>query len=489
MSLSTISYPLVSARGVLGGPDAAFTDPFANVVFIGATDIHPSVLLEQLANGGFPIDTLGAFLHEGTHHRCFDSPVGLSLLGIEGFSRAAWWQTLQCREDASCAQQPVCANRALIREILALFTPLAEGLALYAELDALPGNAASASQTLLNALSVYFEGQMADFARRRQSPYAAFETLLRHERHSTHATFARTRELLASSDAEVLAYQQGYAWVTSVARSLQERSNVAASDTDVLAAFLCSFFFDDYELARMISGASWSVEYGAPILHAGAIYEYLEARVQLLRTPQAVAWLQEYAGRLARGTARSSSFVTPTTAANERMRSVQQQALVGELYWAAPKATAARRFFRFGTFRADALQIDVEREHVACSVGDRVIALPLLPRGAPVGTGQVSYDASETAIELLIVNYHVVICYFGRGSLLAATDRRMQPLRADVAEQALGWTAPYTHAEAWRLRHWELLHPAPDTACAKYLQARLAAASHATQAIYQVSSM
>jgi hypothetical protein len=141
----------------------AFNDPFSNIVSLGEnSELSRTELLQVFRGGTYPSSALASFLHEGTHHRCFDSPVGAVLLGIEAFSRLAWSKSFDCcREGESdveaCSRNPICFNRALVRELCNFLAPMAEGLALYGELDAAPGASLAASVPHLNALAVFFE--------------------------------------------------------------------------------------------------------------------------------------------------------------------------------------------------------------------------------------------------------------------------------------------------------------------------------------------
>jgi hypothetical protein len=85
--------------------------------------------------GELPVWTLSTFIHEGTHHWSFLSPVGLSLAKLK-FD--AWKYACRIQDDGATKKRLAGLTEAWLRyEVaVAVLRPLAEGLALFAEFDA-----------------------------------------------------------------------------------------------------------------------------------------------------------------------------------------------------------------------------------------------------------------------------------------------------------------------------------------------------------------
>ena len=56
----------------------SWTDPVSNLMLLHQLDLR-SALARLRDREALPQDALPSFLHESTHHWCFDSPVGLTL--------------------------------------------------------------------------------------------------------------------------------------------------------------------------------------------------------------------------------------------------------------------------------------------------------------------------------------------------------------------------------------------------------------------------
>jgi len=493
--LSSLILPMLAPKAQFGqtaGP--AFNDPLSNVVFLGE-GLSPREIIQDVKRGTYPRQCLGPFLHEGTHHRCFDTPTGYALLGIESFSRVSWWTTLECRrpkgDKSVCAENPTCFNRVLLRALYQLMTPLAEGLALYGELDATPGNSAAASSSALNAVSVFRYSDMVKTVLSGQSidqVYADLKNWEISERNNPKGTFSTTRHALAQH-AELPAlrpYRVGYEWITGLVRGLHHYSANARADSDVTLAFLCSYFFDDWKFANMIASASWSITGGAPSCTLADLGEYLKRRAAALRDPSVAKAFDLYAAALAIGATRRCPFLNYSTRLYERLSLFNGQAGAAELHWRAPKTSKHRHVFRLGTMNADTVTLNIPNATFKATIDGMTIQGAGLKDGFPSDPEQTIVEAhgNETAIEVLLVQHQVFVCVFYKGNLIAALDRQLSPIDSELAENLLGDISPFENAEWWRRRHWELLDPNPETTCGEYLVARLTEAEQINASLY-----
>jgi len=501
---------------------AAWNDPISNIVWLGGSpDLDAAKVLTLLNHGTFPTDCLAPFYHEGTHHLCFDSPVGNVLLAIESFSRMAWWKTLECRQEdrvgrLPCSDNPVCFNRRLLRQILTLITPLAEGIALYGELDAAPGAAPAASRILIDALSVFFDARSTELARAHiqalrdqgspqpgdshwaeevragvtEGVMTAFGAWLRDERMRLGSSFTKARELLASggSAASGSVYEAGYDWVTRTVADITRHSELAKLDTDLVLAFLCAYIFHDWRLASLLSTASWTVTGGQPTVAATALAQYLKTRMRDLRSADVGEMVDAYSKELSTGDIRRCSFLHYSREAHEHLAmQIAPQAGAHELYWAAPKSQRDRLLFRFGVLAPDRLLVVPKEKRVTCEVGGSTMALPLLTGGLPFGHEDAPLETGgdESGIELIVLRGRVFVCFFMKGSVVAVTDRHFRPIPDMDAEEVFGDMSSFAHSEGWRRHYWELLDPPEGSSCRRYLNEGLAEIERWATRIYE----
>jgi hypothetical protein len=131
------------------GDKLSDTDPINNTVLISGLDfLRDGAGL--LSPGGYPAFAIGSYVHESLHHHCFRSPVGsaISLLYHRGFLRAYDYLSLGARSPFD--DYDVLEDIVRVETILHLMRPLAEGIALFGEFDALPGKSKSLSATFRN---------------------------------------------------------------------------------------------------------------------------------------------------------------------------------------------------------------------------------------------------------------------------------------------------------------------------------------------------
>ena len=478
---------------------AAFNDPLSNVVFLGQQSrLSRTETLQKFIEGGYPEESLAAFFLYFTHHRCFDSPVGYALLAIESFSRLAWFETIKCRKEGNsdieaCKSNPICFNRALMRVLYQMLTPLAEGLALYGELNAYPGRSKAASQIAINATSVYFERQtklLMQFAP-FSSLYDEFGKWLNAEREKDDSPFAATTALLNDEPEEPWKepYLIGYAWVNQLIAELHRHSSSARQDTDVSLAFLCSFFFDDWHFASIIARAAWgTLSHIEPTQTIQQITNYLESRIQLIHQPDVDIMFEEYTEALVAGSLNSCSFTNYKPELQQLLQIAGASSGGSELYIHAPKASQYRHIFRFGVMTADEMSLNLNDGICQCDIEGHTYSLPILKGGAPAfrDNGSLVANGYDATIEFVLLKWVPYVCFFFRGNLIAVTDRRLKPIAESEAEVLFGNMSSFYHNEWWRRHYWDLLDPSSNTTCGTHIAQRLQEAETPIRAIYQI---
>jgi hypothetical protein len=224
--------------------DRSFTDPVTNATLLSSIDLEAH--LGSIMQFELPGDCLPAFLHEATHHWCFFSPVGTTLAFLAQRAR---------RRAALIAAEAAPAIDAwdLVDDLVRYkagtecLRPLSEGLALFAELDVVPGSSKVTSDVMLSAAVCFLLGRSEVEEREPLVGLPLFALL--HSVRCSQRTISRKTNLLLQplrASAE-LSYLPGYL----VARNLwleMWRRSPRLSDTDLALLYMYGYFYCDYGL-------------------------------------------------------------------------------------------------------------------------------------------------------------------------------------------------------------------------------------------------
>lgn len=219
------------------------TDPLANLVVLSALDI--SRHLDEIVRRDMPIGTLPTFLHEVTHHWCFDTPVGvaLHLLFLQA-RRSAWIGLKQRSEDhAWDTLDSVVRYEAALN----LLRPLSEGLALFAEHDVIPGQTRIISRPMQIMACVYGRA----VAVRGETPYGKLPLVLAAARLSRHHLRRKADLYIQPMTCDEGGYLPGYLLVKCLWADALRQSPIFL-DTDFFFQYLCSHIFHDWSLVAAL---------------------------------------------------------------------------------------------------------------------------------------------------------------------------------------------------------------------------------------------
>lgn len=138
------------------GDKLSNTDPISNSVLISGLDFSRDGANLLLA-GRYPMACLNSYIHESLHHMCFRTPVGTAIAYLyhRAFLRACDHVTLQ--EASPFDDYHVLEDVARVETILHIMRPLAEGIALFGEFDAWPGESLSLSATFRSVAVAFAE--------------------------------------------------------------------------------------------------------------------------------------------------------------------------------------------------------------------------------------------------------------------------------------------------------------------------------------------
>jgi hypothetical protein len=118
------------------GSDRSYTDPVTNLTVVSG--INASAHLWLISRGALGSDSFSAFVHEATHSYTCASLVGGALAMLHQRAVLYGNAAQQRRESESAAQRHFLRDYSRFQQIAIALRPIAEGIALLMELDAVP---------------------------------------------------------------------------------------------------------------------------------------------------------------------------------------------------------------------------------------------------------------------------------------------------------------------------------------------------------------
>lgn len=366
--------------------DVAYTDPTSNAVVIDNFD--PLAYIDKIREGRMPIDLLPNVLHECTHHVTFDSSVGLAFAALWSGAVSTWTMQIGAGKPALPAR-----DLAVIRVHRALYTPLMEGLALFAEHDLITGDSPLVTRITQHVAPLFSSNN--DLLRQaRQQP----------------DWIERKRLLLSQPVDPQQHYLLGYLATKALYRRMS-RDCPPLRDPELFMLAVMRHLFHDESAAAALLHIPEAVDdaraaYVAVGTDVSAILErFQDACSELLMKPNAIG--RATATALLQRSGGFSSF----SPGLELLAGLRTAPLHVQAFW--PKLFRYRMDFRFGVRHAD---IHVGEDGVITidgSVLDGVRAVPNSIRGSVTG--------SVEAVRLRDLAT-TVICIAAHDGLIAVLD-------------------------------------------------------------------
>lgn len=254
-----MSSPVFSDIHCSLGDGRSFTDPVSNWTLISGVDLDRD-LANMLQAGRYPTHFLPEFLHEFLHHWCFHSPVGLALALLQLRARRG---ALLLAQDLSAftteACVPIVEDVARYETAVTLLRPLTEGLALFAEFDAIPGNSRALSTAMAIAATSFTDLTSAS-AKETNGSLTALTKLLNARRLSTDFVNRKANLLVQPLRSQAGGYLPGYLTVKNVRHGLfHQTKSERLLDPDFYMMYLRSFFYEDFGLvATLLDPDTWT---------------------------------------------------------------------------------------------------------------------------------------------------------------------------------------------------------------------------------------
>jgi hypothetical protein len=219
------------------------TDLTSNTVFLSR--FNGSQYIAWLRNRSARIeDELAQFLHEFTHHWCFNSYVGRALALIRLRSQIA----LALDKTPSV---PIEVDLAKYESAKMMLGPLAEGMALFAEFDLTPRDSPILSQTSLAALVCFGFPLKTDDKHQGQGPMLALQLLLQNSRVNTDCLHERKAPLYLRAFDIDDGYLPGYLAIKNIYVRATSRAKVLF-DNEAFLCYVREVVFNDVELAMRL---------------------------------------------------------------------------------------------------------------------------------------------------------------------------------------------------------------------------------------------
>ncbi|MFE7836510.1 hypothetical protein ACFU53_10770 [Streptomyces sp. NPDC057474] len=293
----------------------AWTDLISNATMLTTEERDdPRPWLGELPGGARHV---AAYVHESTHHWCFNSIVGNALFALAAraesnaqaylLRRAATPERDQSPElDAvgealgavveeqgglGCNGAPltdeerdvdpwlVLDDVVRLQVTVRLLRPLAEGLALFAEHDAVPRVNSRVGSHLAKDLAFYFEGVTGlisgNVVIEPFATLAAAGGVLRDSRLSADGLASKASLLAQPLSSGAQGYLPGYLTIKSIWWQLSRQDARLATETDLVLTYLRSYFYEDPGLVALLLAPPEP----DPVVSANRIADHLARRL------------------------------------------------------------------------------------------------------------------------------------------------------------------------------------------------------------------
>jgi hypothetical protein len=450
-------------------------DPISNTIAI--TKANPAYAPRQpgaastavgpwgktLADGALADELIWPILHEFTHHGSLHTPVGTSLSAL-AVSHTSTVGSLW--EDADRLLGPA---RDVIRSAASnlLLRPLMEGMALFAEFDAVSGDVPIATWSSQVGGMLFCLADLRRALLAGEDVLSPLKTKLEKLRLSAEAV-ARKKELLAMDLLDPGGYLLGYLLIKALWVDLTTRQAIWCN-SDMFIMFINDYFFGDFFLAQLlVQQPELSVED-----EIGFLETYLHTRVVEL-AENSGRYGKEFAQYYLTPGAARPSYYNHSEPVEAYLRLEWAVRTIRAQHWQTPDFINARGIPR--VLAAPAMvSIDKAGNFEAhFQDGTMPIMGPVLEIARPLNGEAVEGEGSVEAIVLLPQNGQratlVFLGVFLDKELLATFDPATGRFNEEETAKACDKMASYLAIESFAMQVDEELHLPEGTAVRKLLE-------------------
>lgn len=443
-------------RTRLSAPRSALrmaVDPISNAIAIsaanpayppkrtGATLVAPDRWGAALSEGVLADDLLWPIIHELTHHSSLNTAVGASMAALAVSHTSVAGAQFDEERFGWVAKDAV--RHALMERLL---RPLFEGLALFAEFDAVSGKVPVASWSQQTTAMLFCKDEMRSALLKGDDVLAPLKDKLETERRAL-AAVSRKKALLSRSIADNDCYLLGYLLVKTLWNDLIARALIW-KHSDIFQAFLSDYFFNDFRLAQLLVPVPGAEADDEPEM----LTQYLQHRTLSLcangtqLVQEFLPWMHDrrsprpgYQAFSDSGVAQLGFWVSLRT-----LRS---------LHYATPDFVRTRHIPRVLVAPAT-VRVNGEGAFEATFAdGNPPFSGPALDAGRPIDGGEIVGDGSVEAVLLLPEEdrsaFRLLLCVFIDKDLIATFDLEAGQFNDQDAAQACDKMASYLAVESF----------------------------------------
>jgi hypothetical protein len=230
--------------------------------------------LAEWEAGNSSLRVLSDFMHELTHYQCMYSIVGNSLTLL-------WLRSTRVSDGRSLEQK--AADVAKVVAFQTLMRPWLEGMAMFAEFDATPGNSEIISKLMTETIRHFIRGEDGPWSKALTDPEqrdGAICTWLANYRFSPVLIRRKADFLLSPLSTHEGGYLAGYLCV----RAFQERCASVSDlglDTDFVLTYLAHLLMDDFALVDILLA-----DHDDPVNAIQAVEEHVISRMMSMASQE-----------------------------------------------------------------------------------------------------------------------------------------------------------------------------------------------------------
>jgi hypothetical protein len=247
----------------------AWTDLVTNSTLITGIDLTRDFERLCASPGGYPIESLPTFLHESAHHSCFLSAVGSALSFLKLRMQARVHEAITSGANAHAFYQDLIRYETGV----ALFRPLSEALALWAEFDMAPSPRTRIASTPMRW--AYFAFTDPGEEEIENAWGLSLAQLFVRTRLSKPWIRRKANLLMAPMSVKQGGYLPGYLALKAMWRHAAQQSPLFL-DTDFFFMFIRRFFYMDYSFVECLLREDQATEQAAQ-----TIIDAFQARIDL----------------------------------------------------------------------------------------------------------------------------------------------------------------------------------------------------------------
>lgn len=239
------------------GDKLSNTDPISNSVLISGLNFERDGA-KIIQAGSYPIKFIGSYIHESFHHMCFRSPVGSAIAHLyhRGFLRAS--RCIFSDVESTRGENNVLEDIVRVETVLHVMRPLAEGIALFGEFDAWPGQSKSLSEVFLKTAVAF--GDTGRGFEDRLIP-EVLKDVLAYARSQPSTQKRKENLLMQGFTTQNGGYLPGYFMIKNLQFALfrQTKSDLLL-DSEFYLNFIVRWFYGDYRLVESLLDTSRKID-------------------------------------------------------------------------------------------------------------------------------------------------------------------------------------------------------------------------------------